>query len=354
MTRAVNATVINDQQPARLTAAAERLNALFVQRFATVPDAKAETIIAGTARMAGTMLFRSFAPPGSSFEPGTTVLSDEANVKGPKLMDILFGTLRSAGHTITEQELDNRDATTEASQLSLEESQALLDQAVLAYCESAGLTFEDAAYALAIATALFVHDCRAMLDVRKGAAIAIYGFVEGCKTAPPVAAAHAQASTRDLQLAPMAERSPYATPAGAVAPAPAGVAPSLTKYILLFGGCYAGLMILAALAVSELGISSGGINSGVFIGVIYIVATKFVRDRRRLWLPGEKWRLVFGFLAVTLAFDFVITWLVSAGKMPLVVVAGATAFIGLFRLFGLWLFLGPLARQLFGRYAMNR
>ena len=345
----------SDPRLERLTAAAEHLNTTFLPLFETVPDVQPETVIAGTARMAGTMLFRSFAPAGSAFEPGTAVLSDEANAKGPKLMDIMFVTLRSAGHTITEQELDNRDATTEASQLSLKESQALLDGAVLSYCESAGLTFEDAAYASSIAAALLVHDCRALLDVRKGAAIAIYGFVEGCKTAPPpVAAAPAKASIGELQLAPMAERSPYATPAAAVAPAPAAATSSLTKYILLFGGCYAGGMILAGLAVSQFGIPSGGINTGVFVGVIYVVAMKFARDRRRLWLPGEKWRLIFGFLLVTLVFDFAVAAFVAAGKVPLVYLAGATAFIGVLRLFGLWLFMGPLARLLFGRYAMNR
>src|SRR5688572_13132371 len=127
---------MEDSQPERLTTAARHFNKQFLPRFATVPDIKPETIIAGTARMAGTMLFRSFKA------------SDEARLKGPKLLDILFETLRAAGHDISDQSLDNKDVSTAASQLWLRESQALLDPVVLAYCESAGLSPEEAAHAL--------------------------------------------------------------------------------------------------------------------------------------------------------------------------------------------------------------
>lgn len=164
---------MNEPLPGRLAAAAEHFNKQFLPRFATVRDIKPETIIVGTARMAGTMLYRSFAA------------SDEARLKGPKLLDILFETLREMGHDIGDQSLDNKDVSTAASQLWLRESQALLDPVVLGYCQAAGLSPEEAAHALAVAAALFVHDCASMLDVRKGAAIAAAGFAEGCKTAPP-------------------------------------------------------------------------------------------------------------------------------------------------------------------------
>ena len=162
---------MDEPLPGRLTAAAEHFNKQFLPRFATVRDIKPETVIVGTARMAGTMLSRSFAA------------SDEATLKGPKLLDILFERLRAMGHDVSDQSLDNKDATTAGSQLWLRESQALLDPVVLAYCKSAGLSPEEAAHALAIAAALFVHDCAPMLDVRKGAAIAAAGCAEGCKTA---------------------------------------------------------------------------------------------------------------------------------------------------------------------------
>jgi hypothetical protein len=181
-----------DSEIERLSAAAGALNKAFLPRFETVPDIEPETVVGATARMAGTMLFRSFTPPGGRIDPGAVVVSDEANTRGPKLMELMFATLRHAGHDITEQSLDDRDATADAVQLSLAETQALLDPAVRAYCESAGITLEEAAHALAITTGLFVHDCRTMLDVRKGAAIAIYGFMQGCRTEPgtPKSGAH--------------------------------------------------------------------------------------------------------------------------------------------------------------------
>jgi hypothetical protein len=46
------------------------------------------------------------------------------------------------------------------------------------------MSFQDAAAGAAIATGILVHDCREVLSADKGSAIAVYGFVEGTKTAP--------------------------------------------------------------------------------------------------------------------------------------------------------------------------
>ena len=46
------------------------------------------------------------------------------------------------------------------------------------------MLLQDAALGAAIATGILVHDCREVLSVDKGSAIAVYGFVEGTKTAP--------------------------------------------------------------------------------------------------------------------------------------------------------------------------
>lgn len=155
---------------ARLSTAAEHFRTGFPARFSTVRHLKPETEIACAARMAGTMLLRAAGDP---------------NADCAKLIDILLLTLHAANHVVTEQDLETEDATA-ASQLSVPETRQLLDRVVLSYCRSAKLDFEDAAYALAVATALIVHDRRRMLDVRKGAAIAASGFFEGCKTAAAV------------------------------------------------------------------------------------------------------------------------------------------------------------------------
>jgi len=190
---------MNDRSE-RLTAAADYFNRSFLPLFAKRDDITAETIIAATARMAGTTLFRSVTPPAQSLKP-QIVLSEEAGVKGPKLTNLMLETLKPLGHALSEQDLKGQNASTEASQLDLRETRQLLDLTVLAHCEATELSLEDAAYALAISTALFIHDCRAMLDVRKAAAIAVFGFVEGCKAAP---AGAAKISTH-LALVPDAE-----------------------------------------------------------------------------------------------------------------------------------------------------
>ena len=99
-----------------------------------------------------------------------------------------------------------------------------------------------------------------------------------------------------------------------------------------------------------LGIRGGGIYTGVFVAAIFVVGAQFVKDRGRLWLPAEKWRLIFGFLLIMLAFDVVsvaaITW---TSNIPLLVVLAGAALIAVLRFVGLWVFLGPLARFMFGR-----
>ena len=72
--------VVNHQKPDRIIAAADYFNADFRRLLATERGIHLETLIASSARMAGTMLFRSFAFPGGKFEPGTTVLSEEAPI----------------------------------------------------------------------------------------------------------------------------------------------------------------------------------------------------------------------------------------------------------------------------------
>lgn len=166
-----------------LVAAADYFNASFRTLLSTERGIHAETIIASAARMAGTMLFRSFAFPVNDFEPGTIVLSDEANTQGPKLVNLLLSTLTQLGSTF--EDAANREAMdTKDSRFTLQKTQELLDPIILSYCSEKRINFEDAALSLAMTSAILVHDCRSFLDVRHGVGIALYGFVEGSKTAP--------------------------------------------------------------------------------------------------------------------------------------------------------------------------
>ena len=103
---------MNPQKPDRIIVAADYLKAGFCRLLTTERGLHTETVIASSARMAGTMLFRSFVFPGGKFEPGTTVLSEEANVQGPKLMGLLFGTLQKLGHAVREETINQQALST--------------------------------------------------------------------------------------------------------------------------------------------------------------------------------------------------------------------------------------------------
>lgn len=143
----------------------------------------AETLIASVSRMSGSLMYRSFGHP-ASLEPGKAVLSDKADFYGPKLMNLMFGTLQQCGHQIGEANVNTEYSSTKYIPINFKESHARLAPFYLKYCEAAKLSHHDAAFAAAIATALLIHDCQEVLDIRKGAGVAIYGLVEGTKTVP--------------------------------------------------------------------------------------------------------------------------------------------------------------------------
>ena len=143
-----------------------------------------ETLIASTARMAGSLLYLSF-DFDPSLPPGTVVVSDQADTEGPRLMAALLATLQRLGHGVTESSLEPAFCSTAFSQLDLLASCERLGPFFLKIAELKGLDLPRAAEAAAIATAMLWHDGREILAVERGAAIAVAGFVEGCKTAPP-------------------------------------------------------------------------------------------------------------------------------------------------------------------------
>ena len=57
----------------------------------------AQIVIGSVARMAGSFLFRSFGLALSGIQPGSVVLSEQANEQGPRLIQILGGVLENLG-----------------------------------------------------------------------------------------------------------------------------------------------------------------------------------------------------------------------------------------------------------------
>ncbi len=146
-----------------------------------------ETLISSISRVAGSMMYRSFALDASispDIKPGTHVLSEQANIYGPHMMNILLITLQKLGTPLHEGDMHPDYATAKFSQLSFQEASERLVPFFQTYCEAASMSHLEAAMAAAMAAALTIYDYRDTLAVEKGASIAVFGFVEGTKTAP--------------------------------------------------------------------------------------------------------------------------------------------------------------------------
>ena len=144
----------------------------------------AETAIAGTARMAGTFLFRSFNFPLKETTAGQVVLSEQANEEGPRLIQILGGVLEQMGVKLDKDKLEEAPGPENQPLLDFLETQKRLEPQYAAIQASLGLSLQEAATAAAIATALLIKQTAQILDPHIAFGIAVYGFIEGTKTVP--------------------------------------------------------------------------------------------------------------------------------------------------------------------------
>lgn len=167
--------------------AAQLLQGALHKVLAAADGLHAETLVAAAARMAGTMLFRSFPDEANALDAGSVMISDAANRQGPQLMQVMFNTLRQLDHTqLDEHNLGGARATTGLARLSLAQTQQMLEPWYRKAKDVYGLSFAEMADAAAIATALVVHDCRTVLDIDTACSIAVHGLVESVKTVPAV------------------------------------------------------------------------------------------------------------------------------------------------------------------------
>lgn len=145
-----------------------------------------ETAIASAARLAGSLLLRSCGLPLGKLEPGSIVLSDAANEKGPLLVETLAAYLAGAEVPIQRDKLGGEpDKRGTPPHLSIVQSLAQLQDEAMAIAERHGLTLEQVAQSAALATAFMVRECASRIGAETGFNIAAYGFVEGSKTVPP-------------------------------------------------------------------------------------------------------------------------------------------------------------------------
>ncbi len=146
----------------------------------------AETAIASTARLAGSFLFRSFGLSVPDAQPGTLVLSNEANEEGPQLINIMSAMLHHFGVRVNQKMLSGKASERGgAAELSVVESLAMLQNDAMHIVKANGLGLKEAAQAAAVATAFVVKECSRNLGAEVSFNIATFGFIEGSKTVPP-------------------------------------------------------------------------------------------------------------------------------------------------------------------------
>jgi len=140
-----------------------------------------ETVIASAARMAGTMLFRSFGFDTSTMPPGACVLSEEANERGPELANIVAMMLEQYGLQADKNKLTagNRG---EPPKLTVLETQTVLGADLEHIRQQHQLSLDDGARACALTTAWLIRECSPQIGPEVGYNVAMYGFIEGTKT----------------------------------------------------------------------------------------------------------------------------------------------------------------------------
>jgi hypothetical protein len=164
--------------------AAQAFSNAVIAELQTGRGVHAETAVAATARMAGTFLFRSFGFDPGAFAPGQAVLSEAANTAGPGLIRVLAGALAELGIPLDEQKLGAGQLDANRPSLDFLATQTRLEPRFAAIRAKHGLSLTEAADAAAIATAFLIHQCARVLDPSAAFGVAVYGFIEGTKTAP--------------------------------------------------------------------------------------------------------------------------------------------------------------------------
>lgn len=171
---------------AQLEAAAD-FGTAALQAFDEGGTFPAETAIVSVARMAGSLLLRSLDLPLTSMQPGSAVLSEQADLQGPRLIQLLGAVLQGIGVQLDSSRLSAGQAAAQGQKEPFLRTQQMLEPRFAAIQDNHDLTDGEAADAAAAATAVLIKNCAGVLDPHVGFALAVHGFLEGSKTVPAVA-----------------------------------------------------------------------------------------------------------------------------------------------------------------------
>ena len=166
------------------TDAAQEFATATIEALKTPQGVHPGTVVAATARMAGTYLFRSFDLQMPGVKPGQPVLSAEANEQWPLLIQITGDSLSKIGIKIDNTQVGKDVDSGHKPMLGFLETQKKLEPMYTPIKERYGFSYQEAAYSVAVGTALMILHAAKYLDPTMAFSIAVFGFVEGAKTAP--------------------------------------------------------------------------------------------------------------------------------------------------------------------------
>lgn len=138
--------------------------------------------ISSTARLAGSFLFRSFEFKVNDAKPGTVMLSEEANTKGPQLVNITHAVLNNMGVQIDNNKMSNSNQ--QQADSNFVDVIEKIQSPALEIMKKNDLNFEQMAQSAAIATAFIIQQS-SNIAPEQGFGTAIYHYIEGTKTFPP-------------------------------------------------------------------------------------------------------------------------------------------------------------------------
>lgn len=138
--------------------------------------------ISSTARLAGSFFFRSFEFEINDAKPGTVMLSEEANTKGPQLVNITQAVLQNFGIQIDNSKMSNGNQ--KQAESNLLDVLGEIQNPALEIMKANELTYEQMAQSSAIATAFIIQQSN-NITPEEGFGTAIYHYIEGTKTYPP-------------------------------------------------------------------------------------------------------------------------------------------------------------------------
>ena len=138
--------------------------------------------ISTCARLAGSLLFRSFNFQIKDAKPGSVMLSESANIKGPDLVNITYTVLQNFGITIDNQKMNSGSG--EETRINYLDAINLVQNQALEIMNKYNLSYEQLAHSTAIATAFIIQQSP-NIPAETGFGKAIYHYIEGSKTFPP-------------------------------------------------------------------------------------------------------------------------------------------------------------------------